>query len=400
MAAVKYLDETGLNTLWTKQQKLRWADVNRWAASIESANNSLVTLDTLADGTGWTVVIPSDTWKVRTFNGKVYTMAMTGNFSWGQTDSQSFGNMILAVVITNGTSADAHMTVVTEAEVKASPLDYLVIAESTATGNGMIKAGALYDYMNDRDIKDDITELQDNISAALEANTSIYATLNQTPSNGEYSSTPTTPIVFSPYLTKKVYNNSTVIKGLDWSATGSNKWTYTPYSGTATSNSIVWDTNTSYSDSSLGYGKHVYAAGVNYNNKLYTASRTVYVTLPVYYWFNSVSTDKALNSSNTTINGMHQVGHTIDLSGEAMTNMSYFYIVLPQPWTLSSISYWDSFNGSGIQTSVPVTNLDSDNNAMTTVINGVTYNLYRTTTAPFQAKVNMHIVLSGTGSIA
>ena len=83
-----------------------------------------------------------------------------------------------------------------------------------------------------------------------------------------------------------------------------------------------------------------------------------------------------------------------------MTNMSYFYIVLPQPWTLSSISYWDSFNGSGIQTSVPVTNLDSDNNAMTTVINGVTYNLYRTTTAPFQAKVNMHIVLSGTGSIA
>ena len=55
MAAVKYLDETGLNTLWTKQQKLRWADVNRWAASMESANNSLVTLDTLADGTGWTV---------------------------------------------------------------------------------------------------------------------------------------------------------------------------------------------------------------------------------------------------------------------------------------------------------------------------------------------------------
>ncbi len=67
MAAVKYLDETGLNTLWTKQQKLRWADVNRWAASMESANNSLVTLDTLADGTGWTVTIPSDTWKVRTF---------------------------------------------------------------------------------------------------------------------------------------------------------------------------------------------------------------------------------------------------------------------------------------------------------------------------------------------
>ena len=129
--STQYLSLDGLKKVWAKNQKLRYKDINRWAAAVTGVNN--VTFET-----NKITFTNNSSYTFYTFNGKSYTMSLSDTdndivLNMSSTSSDTVN--LIAVVLTsrNKLATDKFdgvtVQIITKETLDGSPTAYIILGE-------------------------------------------------------------------------------------------------------------------------------------------------------------------------------------------------------------------------------------------------------------------------------
>ena len=397
--STQYLSLDGLKKVWAKNQKLRYKDINRWAAAVTGVNN--VNFETNK------ITFTNDSsYTFYTFNGKSYTMSLSDTdndivLNMSSTSSDTVN--LIAVVLTsrNKLAPDKFdgvtVQIITKETFDGSPTEYLILGE--VVNSQLAAYGALYDANLEISQSDKLSSLQTDLNALQSAVIGYELTLDGNQFT-VYSDPTDKTVSMTSYLYKTILSKrSSYMRDADIKVTS----VYTPYSGVAGSAVTLTGVNGTYTDTDHGYGKETYVATTTYNGTTYTsATRAVYITRPMSIWF-STSLSSTLPASyfntNSTCTAITSYSCNVEdtaLPEAASESKHYLYVKVPSEWTVTQAKLTSKF-GSSSYDMVLQTN--------TAVVDGVTkhtdstYAIYRSSSPYFISVAGNTLTLSGTGSL-
>lgn len=337
-----YLGAKGLQEVYN--YIIGWRDriLNRWASAVSFKNETGKEVYEDANGK---IIVHSPLITCHRFSGFI-SDGILQNGEFGPISSDSY----LGVNVTNHCFLD-----ITESEFEGNPTNYLIVGH--VTGGVLDHVGALYDYMIKHTLLNKISDMEENVSGIVEANTKYTSAISLNGSSTvELTSIPSTPLSIVASAKKLV---GTTVKS-NYAPTIKVTKTVKTYDMDTNGPTVVNMQNSSEAntvagtDSSFSYGRTVYTTTA-YEGTVARSSVSAqsFLFIPAYIWISTTDqTDKPSDIvGNGVINKPRTIGSILRTfeSAESLSANGRAYFVVPKNWIPSGYdvyganihSHWD-----------------------------------------------------------